>query len=329
MLKILNSFFLLFILFTFQLNAILSQSIKNYTFDKNSLTQFYIVPSNTARNSVLYVQAYGAQGGQNGGFGGSLLVKTIVDPGQVFAIDIGETTDIGPAHGGGGEGYLGGGSGGGATYVSSKNFQMIAAGGGGGANDLPAGVGGGEEGGSANKCTNGYGGQGATGGTLFSGGQAAMCAGNSNQNNGGFLIGASGSGWTDNDGPGPPSGGGGGGYYGGGGGIRSPGAGGSSNATGNLEIILNLKGQREGSGMVLFTLISDTSGVIDGNTQPPSNSFLNNTILFESLSIMKTEILTEIRNELSKISNNNHNCDDSKIDKIIKKVRKIKKHIKK
>ena len=113
------------------LQLIFSQVVSNFTFDENSLLQYYIVPSNTPSGSILFVQGYGAQGGKDGGFGGSLLVKTYVNAGQIFTVDIGESSSSSNtgAHGGGGQGYSHGGSGGGATHIYSTNFSMIVGGG--------------------------------------------------------------------------------------------------------------------------------------------------------------------------------------------------------
>ena len=179
----LNQFFLL--LNVYYLHLIFSQIVTNYTFDASNFVQYYIVPANAPSGSILFVQGYGAQGGKNGGLGGCLLVKTNVNPGQIFTIDIGESSSVtnSGAHGGGGQGKNDGGSGGGATFIYSTNFSLIVGGGGGGFGG-GGGVGGGEIGGSGGVCEPSSNPIGATGGSQITVGKGAYC--NQYVNNDGF-----------------------------------------------------------------------------------------------------------------------------------------------
>lgn len=224
----------------------------------------------TVPTTGLYrITAFGAQGGDEGGFGAKISGDFNLTSGQVLSIAVG---------GAGGNSDYGGGGGGG-SFVTRSGKALVIAGGGGATGftaGLPGGVGGsGSAGGGAGGGAGGSGGSGGSGGGYGGGGGGAGFLGNGG--NGGYYGGGGGFGFSAGlaggtgaifkGAPGHPGGdggfgggggggvgsGGGGGYSGGGGGSFSdpfayPGGGGGSFNAGFNPI--NVGGFRSGNGLV-------------------------------------------------------------------------------
>lgn len=252
--------------------------------------QTFIVPSDVTEISV---DAYGAQGGNDGpasgGLGGSASGKISVTPGDTLYIYVGGQGESGPGsgqncnliggfNGGGNTGDTccsnaggGAGAGGGASDIrlGGMDFsdRIIVAGGGGGAGSGDqGGNGGGLVGASGTDYDTVY----ATGGTQTAGGQKGghynfhVC----NQGTDGTL-GQGGKG-DGNDG-----GGGGGGYYGGGGGPNNGGGGGGSSYIAAVSDSSTSQGVRNGNGLIVisYTYTENGPGVSQIAGLPSGSSF--------------------------------------------------------
>ncbi|NRA11937.1 MAG: hypothetical protein HRT57_08280, partial [Crocinitomicaceae bacterium] len=129
--------------------------------------QTYIVPGGV---TLIQIEAWGAQGGDQGGFTGGLGAYISGE----FAVTPGETIDILVGQRGiTGSGSASGGGGGSFVVRQTGNVPLLIAGGGSGTTDLgPNGNGGlaGNSGGAGDNCA----GNGGTGGN--GGGDAALCA---------------------------------------------------------------------------------------------------------------------------------------------------------
>lgn len=260
------------------------------TFSYTGAVQTFTVPAGVTSISI---QAYGAQGGDNGtwlgGQGGYAAGDLAVTPGQVLNIYVGSKGSNGTGsaancgsqggfNGGGNTGATccsnaggGAGAGGGASDVrlagNTLNDRIIVAAGGGGAGDNENGANGGgligDDGGTYNGVT-------STGGTQTTGGLAGgtffpshTC---SPATDGSFGIGGDG---DANDG-----GGGGGGWYGGGGGANNAHGAGGSSYIGGVTNSTTTSGGRTGDGEVIISYAgapvstSQTTGLGTGVSYP-------------------------------------------------------------
>ena len=215
-------------------------------YDFTGSVQTFVVPQNT---SVVFIQSYGASGGDGeglmyGGLGGMSEASIPVVPGETLEIYVGGaggstlTTVLGGFNGGGDVNQYCcptelSGSGGGASDVRVTPFGLgdriiVSGGGGGGGSDNygsgTGGDGGGLIGGDGSPLQSSFSNiLAGLGGTEVSGGASFQCCGPNYPNeNGSFGYG--GACWHD----GASCGGGGGGWYGGGAGSFAPGGGGSS-----------------------------------------------------------------------------------------------------
>ena len=184
---------------------------KSYT---TSGEQTYTVPT----TGTYKLEVWGAQGGENGGYGGYSTGKVNLTSGEKIYINIGGlgvSKDSGSAYNGGGRGYATYatcGSGGGATHIakvsgllstlSSKtsNILIVAGGGGGYCHDTTGGSGGGISGGGSNPGTqtsgNAFGvGAGVSSGCCMRGGGGGGYYGGSHSDN---APGSGGSGYIGN-----------------------------------------------------------------------------------------------------------------------------------
>ena len=224
--------------------------------------QTFVVPAGI---TSVTIQAWGAQGGISGGYGGYATGTLSVSQGQTLYLYVGEQggTLTGGFNGGGSGGCelicgsgISGGGGGGASDVRSGsnglgNRVLVAAGGGGYAGN-GAGAGGGSTGDDAPVYNTGFGGH---GGTQVAGGTAGSYA--RNATDGGWGYGGNGSTGYNAWG----GGGGGGGYYGGGGGTStqdhgsgySDGGGGGSSYTGGVTLGSTTANQQTGNGRILIS----------------------------------------------------------------------------
>jgi len=233
------------------------------TFSYTGGVQTFTVPTGI---TSLTIDAYGAQGGNNGcigGLGGRAQGALAVTPGQVINIYVG-----------GQDGYNGGGApgtggaypgvyGGGASDIrvggtALTNRVIVAGGGGGGGTPgaswstvFSAGAGGGTSGGNASVCCWAV----ATGGTQVAGGVTGISCGNCGNTSTNGSLGQGGRGDDPCSTYGTGSGGG-GGYYGGAGGEScgngEPGAGGSS-YTGGVSGGSTTAGAQTGNGQITLT----------------------------------------------------------------------------
>ena len=176
--------------------------------------QTYTVPT----TGTYKLEVWGAQGGENGGYGGYSTGKVNLTSGEKIYINIGGlgvSKDSGSAYNGGGRGYATYatcGSGGGATHIakvsgllstlSSKtsNILIVAGGGGGYCHDTTGGSGGGISGGGSNPGTqtsgNAFGvGAGVSSGCCMRGGGGGGYYGGSHSDN---APGSGGSGYIGN-----------------------------------------------------------------------------------------------------------------------------------
>ena len=213
--------------------------IREYNYTRN-------VQSFTAPVSGTYkLEAWGAQGGGNGGKGGYSYGNIKMNKGSIIYVCVGgiglAESVSGGYNGGGGSGATGV-SGGGATHISTTNkgvlanyanYQsevLIVAGGGGGNDAGSGGYGGGEVGGT---------------GTTYDGANGSIGTGGTQSAGGGPSQGEFGIGGSANSSPDHGAGGG-GGWYGGGGTTYASGGGGG------------------GSGHLGSSLISGTTGMQNG-----------------------------------------------------------------
>jgi hypothetical protein len=245
--------------------------------------QYFTVPANT--HEVL-IEAWGAQGGGNGGRGGYVRGLLPVTPGEGLQVNVG-----GQGVTGGGGGWNGGGNRGGGTWTPPSGgggasdvrqggpSRMIVAGGGGGNAHSEGGEGGYPEGtkaGDNGMNSTEQGGEGGYGGTQSAGGWGGygFCgsgwAGFAGQGgNGGYSSGFAG-------------GGGGGGYYGGGGGGSgcnwggTGGGGGSSFASVLVTAVVYDTGTRSGNGMIRIAWTVDAMAANISATETAPDG-VNNT----------------------------------------------------
>jgi hypothetical protein len=234
------------------------------TFNYTGGPQYFAVPANVHE---LLIEAWGAQGGGDGGQGGYVRGFLPVTPSESLQINVGGQGITGGAGGWNGGGNRGGGTwtppsgGGGATDIRQGGpSRMIVAGGGGGNAHSQGGLGGypaGTRAGDNGLNSSEQGAEGGYGGTQSAGGWGGFgfCgtgwAGFAGQGgNGGYNSGFAG-------------GGGGGGYYGGGGGGAgcnwggTGGGGGSSFASAVVTDVVYDAGARYGDGMVVITWSPD------------------------------------------------------------------------
>lgn len=212
----------------------------------------------------LTFEAYGAQGGRNGGLGGK-VAGAIEQPPETLIIYVGGAGAQGTNAPGGfnGGGRAGGnhsdeGSGGGASDLRvgpDLSDRIIVAGGGGGTGGWSGG-GGGNGGGLQGQ--NGVSGQGGGGG-----GGTQLAGGLAGSSNGGTIgtAGSFGLGGTGGSSGAAGGGGGGGGWYGGGGGggdidtccmDGGGGGGGSSYTAEGVTAVQHIQGVRSGNGLVVI-----------------------------------------------------------------------------
>jgi len=229
------------------------------TFNLTGSTQMISFPSGI---STINITAYGAQGANSGGLGGSATGQLTVTAGEVLYVNVGGAGNYptGGYNGGGTGGYVGGG---GASDVraggTALGNRVIVAGGGGATTawGSTGGAGGGTSGGSAGSSTT-YGpcncyAAGGTGGTQSTGGSAGYPVNYSGTTGQSGSLGTGGG--TDND----NDGGGGAGYYGGGSGGTpgysgwGSGGGGGSGYIGGVTGGSMQTGVQTGNGQVVIT----------------------------------------------------------------------------
>ena len=231
------------------------------TFEYSGEAVVWQVPANA---SNLRFDAYGAQGGRSGGFGGRVTGSFGELPNQLYLF-VGGRGEQGTSHPGGfnGGGAAGGnnadeGSGGGASDIRvgpNLEHRIVVAGGGGGTGGRKGGPGGAGGGLLGQSGVSGQGGGGG-GGSQTSGGAAGTANGGTRGTAGSFGIGGNG-GFSQTSG----GGGGGGGWYGGGGGgpdVESccqdggGGGGGSSYSYAQATNVSHHQGARSGHGLIII-----------------------------------------------------------------------------
>ncbi|MEI6565626.1 MAG: glycine-rich protein, partial [Verrucomicrobiota bacterium] len=243
-----------------------TSSAASQTFNYTGGMQTLVVPAGV---TSIAIDAYGAQGSNNGavgGLGGRVQGTLAVTPGQTINIYVGGQ---GGYNGGGAPGAGGswpGVYGGGATDLrvggtALANRVLVAGGGGGGGSTgaswtaYAGGAGGGTTGGGGAGCCGTF----AGGGTQSGGGIAGIgCGCNYNGTAGGLGYGGTGSLPCNNYGTGS---GGGGGYYGGGGGATcgsGDSGGGGSSYIGGVTGSATTSGSKSGNGQVNISWTSNS-----------------------------------------------------------------------